>query len=99
MHHPFIAALEPDLFFAVRIESAAKAAGARAVVVDNAAALWEAIEQWPELILVDLSAGDWEDVVRRAKTFPHTKAIPIVAFGSHVDTVTLRAARDRKSVV
>jgi CheY-like chemotaxis protein len=94
MNHPFIAALEPDLFFAVRIESAAKAAGARAVVVDNAAALWEAIEQWPELILVDLSVSDWEEVVRRAKTFPHTKAIPIVAFGSHVDTTTLRAARE-----
>lgn len=92
--HPFVVALEPDLFFAVRIESAVKAAGARAVVVEDAAALWEAIERWPELIIVDLAAGDWEEPVRRAKTLPHTKAIPIVAFGSHVDTATLRAARE-----
>jgi uncharacterized protein len=90
---PVIAALEPDLFFAVRIESAVKAAGARPLVVDNVADLWTAIERWPELVIVDLTAAGWEEVVRRAKALPHTKAIPIVAFGSHVDTDTLRAAR------
>jgi uncharacterized protein len=90
---PLVAALEPDLFFAVRIESAVKAAGARPAVADDAAALWDAIERWPELVIVDLSAAGWEELVRRAKALPHTKAIPIVAFGSHVDTDALRAAR------
>jgi CheY-like chemotaxis protein len=90
---PFVVALEPDLFFSVRIESAVKAAGARPLTVESAAGLWDGIERWPELVIVDLSAAGWEEVVRRAKALPHTKAIPIVAFGSHVDTDTLRAAR------
>jgi predicted metal-dependent hydrolase/CheY-like chemotaxis protein len=91
---PFVVALEPDLFFAVRIDSAVKAAGARPVTVDNPAALWDAIERWPELVIVDLAVEGWIEPVRRAKTLPHTKSIPIVAFGSHVDTGALRAARE-----
>ena len=91
---PVVAALEPDLFFAVRIEGAARAAGARPVVVETAAALWEAIEAWPALVLIDLAAASgWDEVVRRAKSLPEFRAIPIVAFGSHVDTDTLKAAR------
>ena len=91
---PVVAALEPDLFFAVRIEGAARAAGARPVVVESAAALWEAIEAWPELVLIDLAAAPgWDEVVRRAKSLPEFRAIPIVGFGSHVDIDTLKAAR------
>ncbi len=91
---PVVAALEPDLFFAVRIEGAARAAGARPVVVETAAALWDAIEAWPALVLIDLAAASgWDEVVRRAKSLPEFRAIPIVAFGSHVDTDTLKAAR------
>jgi CheY-like chemotaxis protein len=89
----FVAALAPDLIFATRIEAAIRAAGAQARVADNGASLWDAIERWPELVLIDLSASGWEEPVRRAKTLPQTRAIPIVAFGSHVDTETLRAAR------
>ncbi len=91
---PVVAALEPDLFFAVRIEGAARAAGARPVVVETAVALWDAIEAWPALVLIDLAAASgWDEVVRRAKSLPEFRAIPIVAFGSHVDTDTLKAAR------
>ena len=91
---PVVLALEPDLFFAVRIEGAARAAGARPVIVESAAALWEAIEAWPALVLIDLAAASgWDEVVRRAKSLPEFRAIPIVAFGSHVDTDTLKAAR------
>jgi len=91
---PVVVALEMDLFFSVRIEDAARAAGARAVVVESAAALWGAIEAWPALVLIDLAAAQgWDEVVRRAKSLPEFRAIPIVAFGSHVDTDTLQAAR------
>ena len=91
---PVVVALETDLFFSVRIEDAARAAGARPVVVESAAALWEAIEAWPALVLIDLAAASgWDEVVRRAKSLPEFRAIPIVAFGSHVDTDTLKAAR------
>jgi CheY-like chemotaxis protein len=89
----FVAALAPDLFVATRIESAIQAAGAEARMLDTGAALWDAIERWPELVLIDLSAPDWEEPVRRAKTLPQTRAIPIVAFGSHVNTELLRSAR------
>ncbi len=89
----FVTALAADLIFATRIEAAIRAAGAQARIVDSGAALWDAIERWPELVLIDLSTAGWEEPVRRAKTLPQTRAIPIVAFGSHVDTSTLRAAR------
>jgi uncharacterized protein len=89
----FVAALAADLFVATRVESAIRAAGADARMVDTVPALWDAIERWPELVLIDLSAPAWEEPVRRAKTLPQTRAIPVVAFGSHVDTTTLRAAR------
>ena len=89
----FVAALAADLLVATRIESAIRAAGAGARIVDSGPALWDAIERWPELVLIDLLTPGWEDPVRRAKTLPQTRAIPLVAFGSHVDTATLQSAR------
>ena len=62
--------------------------------VADAAGLWQAIQDWPALVIVDLrSAPGWQDVVRRAKSLPHFRTIPIVAFGSHVDIESLAAAR------
>ena len=89
----FVAALAADLIFATRIAAAITAAGAEPRIVDDGPALWDAIERWPELVLIDLATPGWEEPVRRAKSLPQTRAIPIVAFGSHVDTGTLRAAR------
>jgi uncharacterized protein len=91
---PVVVTLEADLFFSVRIEAAVRAAGARPVVVESAAALWDATEAWPGLVLIDLAAAPgWDNVVRRAKSLPEFRAIPIVAFGSHVDADLLKAAR------
>ena len=48
------------------------------------------------LILLDLHAIPAEESlleVRRAKALPQSKIIPIYAFGSHVDTDALKAAR------
>jgi CheY-like chemotaxis protein len=89
----FVAALAADLIFATRIEAAVRAAGAQVRIVEDAVALWDAIERWPELVLIDLATPGWEEPVRRAKTLPQTRAIPVVAFGSHVDTEALRKAR------
>jgi hypothetical protein len=89
----FVAALAADLIFATRIASAIQAAGAQSRIVEDAAALWDAIERWPELVLIDLATPGWEEPVRRSKSLPHTRSIPIVAFGSHVDAGALRAAR------
>jgi hypothetical protein len=89
----FVAALAADLIFATRIASAIEAAGAEPRMVEDGAALWDAIERWPELVLIDLATPGWENPVRRAKSLPHTRSIPIVAFGSHVDTDKLKLAR------
>lgn len=89
----FVAALAVDLLVATRIESTIRAAGANARMVETSEGLWDAIERWPELVLIDLSTPGWEAPVRRSKTLPQTRAIPIVAFGSHIDTLTLRSAR------
>jgi len=90
---PTVVFLETDLLFAVRIESAVRAAGAQPLHVEDEEALWEAIDQWPELVIVDLAVTGWEKPVRMAKNLPHTRQIPIVAFGSHVNTEALRVAR------
>jgi predicted metal-dependent hydrolase len=88
-----VVALEPDLFFSVRITEVVQATGGQALILEDGHALWDAIGRWPELILIDLTAPGWEEPVRRAKQLPHTKSIPIIAFGSHVDTEALQAAR------
>lgn len=89
-----VAAYIPDLFFSVRVTTAIQAQGGEPDLVDSPAALWSAIERWPALILIDITApGDWQAVVRRAKNLPHTRLIPIVAFGSHLQSDALTAAR------
>ena len=56
-------------------------------------ALVRAMDDWPELVIVDLAAADWEAPVRRTKSLPDTKRIPIIAFGSPDDAAALLAAR------
>ena len=91
---PVVVVYEPDLFFAVRIGDVSRASGAQAVFVADSHALAEAITTWPALVLIDLSAAaGWHEVVRHAKTQPENRAVPIIAFGSHVDTAALQAAR------
>lgn len=89
-----VAAYIPDLFFSVRVTDAIQALGGVPDLVESADALWEALGRWPALVLIDMRApDDWHSVVRRAKNLPHTRLIPIVAFGSHVDSAALAAAR------
>lgn len=89
-----IAAYIPDLMFSVRVADAIRAQGGQPDLVDSASRLWEAIQRWPVLVLIDLAApDDCLAVVQRAKNLPHTRRIPIVAFGSHVNTDALKAAR------
>ena len=93
MSVPAVVALEMRIRSAGQIESAVRAAGARLVVVGDDKSLLRAMDDWPELVIVDLAAPDWEAPVRRAKSLPQTRRIPIIAFGSHEDTAALLAAR------
>ena len=90
---PTVVTLETDHSLANQIEGAVRAAGARSIIVKEGASLRRALEDWPDLVVVDLAA-EWQEPVRRAKSLPHTKSIPIIAFGSHEDPSALRAARE-----
>lgn len=92
---PAVVALIPDLFFAPRIADVVRAQGGAPTIVDSPTAFVDAVDAAdPVLALLDLGApGDWESAIRRCKLRPHTRHVPIYAFGSHVDAATLRAAR------
>jgi CheY-like chemotaxis protein len=90
---PNVVVLETDLPFLVRIESVVQAAGAVPVFIGNGDALWQAIDRWPELVAINLATAGWKEPVRRAKNLPHTRHIPIVGYGSHVEVQALQAAR------
>lgn len=93
---PPVLALVADLLFATHIADVIRAQGGEPLLAGSAGELRQGLERWPVLILIDvhaLPAEQWQPEVRRAKSLPQSKAIPIVAFGSHLDTAALRAAR------
>ncbi len=92
---PAVVVLLADLFFAPRFSDVIRAMGGAPLITESPEALVEAVDlHYPVLALVDLStAGDWQGALRRLRLRPHSRALPIYAFGSHVDAATLRAAR------
>ncbi len=90
-----IVCLEADLFFAPRLADVVERLGGAAVIVETPEAFVDAVDRhFPVLALVDLATeGDWAHAITRCKMRPHTSQTPIIAFGSHVDVETLRAAR------
>lgn len=84
-----------DLMATTRLQDVIVRQGGRAIVVETPDALVAAVDyHFPVLVLVDLNLpGDWAGAIRRCKLRPHTKLIPLYAYGSHVDTATLAAAR------
>lgn len=92
---PAVVCLEPDLFFAARLDDVIRACGGQPVLVDTPDEFVAAVDRFfPVLALLDLNTpGDWEFAIRRCKLRPHTAQTPIVAFGSHVEADTLKRAR------
>lgn len=90
-----IVVLLPDLFFAPRLADLIRMHGGEPVIVETTTAFVDAVDAHdPVLAIVDLSAsGDWEGALRRLKLRPHTRQIPLYAYGSHVDVDVLRRAR------
>jgi predicted metal-dependent hydrolase len=84
-----------DLLLTTRLEDVIVRQGGQPILVETPDALVAAVDfHFPVLVLVDLNlAGDWAGAIHRCKLRPHTKQIPIYAYGSHVDTTTLAAAR------
>jgi uncharacterized protein len=93
---PPILVLVNDLLFATRIADVIRRQGGEPLLAASAGEFRQGLERWPVLILLDLHAvpaSEWQLEVRRAKSLPQSKLIPIHAFGSHVDTEMLKAAR------
>jgi CheY-like chemotaxis protein len=92
---PAIVCLAPDLFFAARLVDVVHTQGGMPVMTETPDAFVAAVDLYfPVLAVVDLaSEGDWATAIQRCKTRPHTAAVPIIAFGAHVDTATLQRAR------
>src|SRR3954462_2457884 len=87
--------LSDDLIFTSRITGTARDLGLRVTPARSPAALLDAArQQGPACVIVDLShpglvIGELTAGLRELPTRPR-----VVAYGSHVDTATLRAARD-----
>jgi hypothetical protein len=92
---PVVVILEADLFFLPRLTDVVCACGALPVVTEAPVEFLAAVDRhFPVVAFVDLATpGDWPAAIQRCKLRPHTRAIPIYAFGSHVDTATLQTAR------
>jgi CheY-like chemotaxis protein len=81
-----------DLIFGVRLADAARALGfeAKDIAVGT---LPQALGDDVALVVLDTGQrGDWEAAIRAMKTEPATAAIPVLAYGSHVDVTASRAA-------
>lgn len=95
-YNPPVMALVANLLFATRIADTVRRQGGDPVLVGSADEFHAGLERWPVLILVDLQAlpeDQWSLEIRRAKALPQSRSIPIYAFGSHLDTDSLQAAR------
>ncbi len=92
---PVVVCLADDLFLATRLEDVIRGQGGYPITVATATAFMAAVvDYFPVLALVDLQvAGEWQRAIQQAKLQPHTRQIPLYAFGSHVDGETLKAAR------
>ncbi|QEH38678.1 hypothetical protein OJF2_72840 [Aquisphaera giovannonii] len=84
-----------DLIFTSKVTGTARALGRRVLVAGSPDLAASMIEQWrPRVVFVDLAAGDL--VTPEALVAYRSLAgagTPFVAFGSHVDTAALAAAR------
>ena len=90
-----VVALVPDLLLGTRIQDVITAQDGQPIMTETAEAFVVAVDRhFPVLALLDLDAsGDWTLAIQRLKARPHSKPVPLYAFGSHVDVETLRAAR------
>lgn len=92
-----IIAIVRDLFFAIRIRDTLRPHGYAVAVAGSAPALAEALAAAPvpDLVIIDLAfAGiDPPGTIARLKADPATRAVPVLAFGSHLDQVSRDAAK------
>lgn len=93
-NRPTVVLLAADLSVSTRMENVIHEQGGHPITTESPAAFVAAVDRcFPVLALVDLvTAGDWQTAIQHCKLLPHTRQLPIYAFGSLVDTAVLAAA-------
>ncbi|HEY8475239.1 MAG TPA: hypothetical protein VIN09_00065 [Chloroflexota bacterium] len=88
-----VVGLMQDLFFASRLEEAARRLGHDVAVARSADEFRAHVSVPPDLVVVDIGEETlpWEDLVQELKGLPSTEGVPVLAFGPHRDL----AARER----
>jgi DNA-binding NarL/FixJ family response regulator len=92
-----VAVMVDDMFFAAKINGAAQAAGRIVERIRSREQLETDVAQNPpSLLLVDLNSDrvDPLEAIRFFKSREQLKAVPVVAFVSHVQTDLIRSAQD-----
>lgn len=91
-----VLAVAPDLFFSSRIDSTAKRLGYQVRFATDAADFLRKLEtELPALVLIDSNARQfpWKELIEAVRKDQRTASIPIVVFGQHSDTESIRSAR------
>ena len=91
-----VAIIVDDMFFAAKINAAARAAGRQVEPVKSREQLEQlAAENPPALIIIDLNSHrlDPLEAIRFLKAHQQAHAVPVVAFVSHVETELIRRAQ------
>ena len=85
-----------DLFFAAKINDAAKKLGTSAVFVKDKAVALEQFKLNPPVVIFDLNCAgaDRLELIRAIKKDPTTASIPTIGFISHVQTALRQQAQD-----
>jgi predicted metal-dependent hydrolase/CheY-like chemotaxis protein len=93
--HPIIVALTDDPQVEEQVRAAILAQAGDPILTRVPHDFVEAVDYWfPVLALVDLrTQGDWAAAIRRCKLRPHTRGVPIHAFGDPADPDVLSAAQ------
>ena len=85
--------LSRDLIFTTKITGTAKALGKEVLAAGGSALASAMLSAWrPEVVFVDLAAGDLVAPAAIAAYREIVPGVPFVAFGSHVDTQALADA-------
>ncbi|MFL6214822.1 MAG: hypothetical protein ACJ74J_13140 [Blastocatellia bacterium] len=90
-----ISLIVDDMFFAAKINAAASAAGRTVERLRTQEQLEQLTTAPPQLVIIDLKAErlDPMQAIAFLKSSDELRAVPVVAFTSHVQTETIRRAQ------
>ena len=90
-----VVAAVSDMFFAAKMQTAARHAGVELTFAASTEDLLEKVRAAPDLVVIDLndSSVDALGAIEKLRAEPRTRALPLLAFLSHVQTELAARAR------